>query len=701
MRQASSARETASGSSHSATTSRPAWRQTKSAASASKQRISNEPKAGVLFLKQNHVRFNAPSKSESVFFDECNREIICLKNGIQIPGDTKLKTRVVFQSTDHQDPVKIEFLLPIEKRILSIKFNSTRTVLAYHVERNIIEFFNVRETTDPDGQSKFSLEDKKYVQASRAKNSKLIGFLWTGPMELVIITDLSVEYYHVDANRRRLKHIKLFQSTTNWFVYQPPVATNNRVVDILDEPQEDPYSILMVSTGSLGNSMQPYMFSRGQVTRLQRFEVEGNWHDNEKLELFERSITIAHLYGHVRLLVLQHESLNIKSRGAQIVLYTVEPESGTTSKTHTLDLDVNGRFAINVLDNLVIAHNQPSKSSFIFDIAIESTEKSDYARHFVSLIDSRPIRQLKLTTSDNAESTDVNKVDMYSLNWVFFQPNFIVDAKLGLLSTLEIDLPAMQDALQDNPLLLSFLAHRSDSEDVILKKCKQIVADSYEKAVKSQQLQVNPLAEVSSAFEVLGKLAVSALELEPRKPSSGEPVVTSNRRSSSLSRLGSSSVPTGQIVNKEPQHEKDIYGVSLYQEDIQREVFRWFESETHEQPACLHFITSTLLEFIFVIRRSNKNVEFCIYEQLLKCLMNGRRYFQIVQMIRSEIFKDSKQLACLLLSMRSQYRPAAQLGLDMFQRLDCLTGLVEVIDLNSDSAQSSTRLEQSVELEAT
>lgn len=65
--------------------------------------------------------------------------------------------------------------------------------------------------------------------------------------------------------------------------------------------------------------------------------------------------------------------------------------------------------------------------------------------------------------------------------------------------------------------------------------------------------------------------------------------------------------------------------------------------------------------------------------------MNAKRYFQIIQMIRSDIFKDSKQLACLLLSMRDQYRAAGQMGLDMFQRLDCLTDLVEKIDLNSDS----------------
>lgn len=101
----------------------------------------------------------------------------------------------------------------------------------------------------------------------------------------------------------------------------------------------------------------------------------------------------------------------------------------------------------------------------------------------------------------------------------------------------------------------------------------------------------------------------------------------------------------------------------------------------------MHFTISSLLEFIFFVRRYEKNVEFCIYEQLFKCLVNDRRYYQLIQMIRSEIFKDSKQLACLLLSLRNKYKPAVQLGLDMLHRLDCLTGLVESICIMPDSLE--------------
>uniref|UniRef100_A0A6G1SHH4 Uncharacterized protein C18orf8 n=1 Tax=Aceria tosichella TaxID=561515 RepID=A0A6G1SHH4_9ACAR len=616
----------------------------------------------LLLLKQNHATFQAPSKKESVFFDECNREIISLTRDFEQVN----KTRVVFQRTEQIS--RVEFVLPIGKRILSIKLNSTRTVLAYHVERNLIEFINVREQLDSSGQIEYALDSKRYVQSSKAKNSKLVGFLWTGVNELVIITDLSVEFYHLDSARHRLNYVKMFQSSTNWFVYQPVVSTGLPPPASEQQPNVncDTYSILMVSIGSQGNSMQPYMFSCGRILKLQRFDVEGNWRDSEKMELFERSITIAQIYGLVRLLVLQHESLNVRAKGAQIVLYTVNPDTGVTSKTHTLDLDVSGRFAINVLDNLVVAHDQPSKSSFIFDIMIEATEKSDCPSHFVSLIDSGPIKQLVLD--------DGKPVDMYSLNWVFFQPNFIVDAKLGLLTTLELDLDSLHLVFKDSNLMLQFLARRRNLENVIVSKCKEIVCKAHKQATSfDNDDPCSPIAEISSTFEQLAKLVISAPEL----PDSHKNNSKSNQNEYAHRR---------EVEEKQQQHQhrettKTGIAASIYQEDIQREIFRELEdnrgSDNHsltslderQAAAHYHFVSSVLVEFVYVVRRHKKNVEFCIYEQLLRLLMRAGRHFQMVQMIRSEILKDSKQLACSLLSLKDQYHPAAQLGLDMLYRL--------------------------------
>lgn len=511
--------------------------------------VTSSKSPRVLFLKQSHVTFEAPTQKVSVFFDECNREIISLSS------EAGSKTKVLFQATDRFD--KVQFTLPVEKKILSIKFNPSRTVLAYHVEKSNVEFINVQTSRDGAGQLNYVLDGKRYVQSSRNKTNKLFGFLWTGELELVMITDISIECYHVDPQRRRLKFIKSFQSSTNWFVYQPPI--NSRVTGCQSDSTNDSnsYSILMVSTGSIGNSIHPYMFDRKQVTKLQRFDVEGNWHGSDKLELFERSITIGSLYGRVRLLVLQHESLNVRSKGAQILVYTVDHESGLTTKTHTLDLDVSGRFAINILDNLVIAHDQPSKKSFIYDIMIDSTEKSDCPKHYVSLVDSQPIRPLLLEGKSE-------RIEMYSLNWVFFQPNFIIDAKIGLLSTLHLDLFAIREVIQDDLILLSFLAHRRYSEQIILSKCGEIVSRAYNSATSGSVITNSPLADVSSTFEVIGKLIVSAPEI--------------------LRKTANEKQPVSEAVSMNPIRDEisSNYCVTLPQEDIHREVFKRFESANYK-----------------------------------------------------------------------------------------------------------------------
>lgn len=586
-----------------------------------------------LYLEKSHVRFRPPSKTVSVFFDECNREVISVTTGA-----TDSKTKALFLSVDHNGH-KIELNLPVEKKILSIKLNPTASVLAYHVEKSYVEFFNVKKNSSDQGSQIYSLDDKRFVQSTRAKNSKLIGFLWTSTTEVVMITDIDIEYYSVDAARRRLRHLKSFPSATNWFVYQPPKALMG-----LDSEIKSQYSVLMVSTGSLSSTMQPYLFRRSQIYRLQKFDVEGDWQCGDRLELFERSITIAFLYDYVRLLVLQHESLNVKSRGAQILIYTVDPRSGFTSKTHTLDLDVSGRFAISIHDNLVVVHDEPSKTSSIFDIMIKSTEKSDCAGHFVSLIGSQPLRSPPPDDSGK-------RMDMYSLNWVFFQPNFIIDAKLGLLFILHIDLDAVQNYLQDSILLLSFLSNRRRSEKIILKKLRLIVSDSCSLVRKGSQISMNPLTEVSSAIEIVAQLVVSA---------DSETYATTRDR----------------IDN-----EADQTNARLTQEEIQREVLQQLDEPKDSSPALTQFVISTLVEFIFAMGKQEKNVDFCIYNQLVRLLVREKRYYQLAQMIRCGILRDSEKLAYLLMSDEIQHERTSEMGLNMLQRLDCVPEMMSSMSL--------------------
>lgn len=60
---------------------------------------------------------------------------------------------------------------------------------------------------------------------------------------------------------------------------------------------------------------------------------------------------------------------------AEIALWRLSRDN--TLKVATLALDVNGRFAINTSDNLVLVHHQSSKSTVVFDLKWLNTSQKD------------------------------------------------------------------------------------------------------------------------------------------------------------------------------------------------------------------------------------------------------------------------------------------------------------------------------------
>ena len=49
----------------------------------------------------------------------------------------------------------------------------------------------------------------EYSQAVKGKMSKILGFVWTSPFEIVFITDCGIELYTVIPDKRTLKNIKV------------------------------------------------------------------------------------------------------------------------------------------------------------------------------------------------------------------------------------------------------------------------------------------------------------------------------------------------------------------------------------------------------------------------------------------------------------------------------------------------------------
>lgn len=509
--------------------------------SASKQCFNNqqEMKKLPLYLDEESVRFEPVSQKVSIFFDEYNHEIITTrKDNRNLRDDT---VEINFQNAINTN-WRLTLNLPTRKRVISIKFNPGHSILAYQTGQDSIEFRNVHYKL-VGGQDIYTLDPNlSYRQSVSYKNSSILGYIWTNDCDIVIVTNLSIEYYHVKRDKQSLDSVKIFSSSTNWFVFQPGIDHQKQTIS------EGP--ILMVSTSSSGSVIQPYKFNLRQIVRLTKFEVEGPWQrmDNDSSSpLLEKNVTISTIYGKIRLLVLQHEMLNKNSTGAQVLIYTIDSRSGQTTKTHILDLNMNGRFAINILDDLIIVHDQPSKTSLLYDIELYQTEKNNLLNHYKSVLDARPImgQHSESAPSSSTETISINP-DLYSISWVFFQPNYIIDAKRGLLWRLKIDLNVMIESVSDQDLLLDFLALRRKAKYHIIKKCRKLAQETCRWSTTGLAIEnnLNPLEEMSNIFEKLshmtiaendnqrGDVARQSMSPQPQSTASSSPVNTSARDTS-------------------------------------------------------------------------------------------------------------------------------------------------------------------------
>lgn len=69
----------------------------------------------------------------------------------------------------------------------------------------------------------------------------------------------------------------------------------------------------------------------------------------------ERDVTLAILYGTPSILILRHQS---GAQLAEVHVHTLNGPGQSPIKSHVLRLELYGRFAINVVDNLILVHHQ-------------------------------------------------------------------------------------------------------------------------------------------------------------------------------------------------------------------------------------------------------------------------------------------------------------------------------------------------------
>lgn len=107
-----------------------------------------------------------------------------------------------------------------------------------------------------------------------------------------------------------------------------------------------------------------------------------------------KDVTLAQLYGTNAILILRQPP----NRPFEVVIYLLNGPGLAPKKSHILKLGQSGRFAMNVVDDVVIVHHQATASSMLFDIALSSseTEHGTGATIHSPIIPAKPIRPFQL-----------------------------------------------------------------------------------------------------------------------------------------------------------------------------------------------------------------------------------------------------------------------------------------------------------------
>lgn len=546
----------------------------------------------ILELDPNTVRFEPVSKLTNVFFDEANCQVFAVRSG----GTTGVVVK------GPKDEESISFRMLDKGDVMSIKFSADKKILSVQRSFKSIEFINFNG--EPD-----SLE---YSQSCKGKTTRILGFSWTFINEIVFVTDHGIEHYQVIPEKHSLKSLKVYNVSVNWYVYQPENC------------------LLLLSSGSLCNVMHPFQFRPGAAYKLSKFEIDlPAAPKTQKVCLLERDVSIATVYNKTCIFVLRHQPRSVGIPGAEIVIYSVIKD-GPPRKTDILKLDKSGRFAINVIDNVIVVHHQASKESMLYDIKMPC-ETDGYISYHSPVVSRCPIKPFMLKVSSipshNAVVNNEVSCELYSPNWVVFQPNIIIDPMLGCLWYVILNNEPITDIISDKSLLIDFLLLRCNSKPIILRVCHDGVSPS-------SQL---PLPTISKIFDKLNIIYKQYSDMQK---------VDSSKSSSQ----NSLSLRNTAIID---------------QSDIYTHVFTIFESNKSNPK----FVISVLLEYIRSLIQYQQSVQHFLCKLLINILVQNKLFYQLHQFLQYQILSDSKQLACLMLSLEGVYPPAYQLALDMLKRL--------------------------------
>lgn len=378
---------------------------------------------GLLELSEP-ITFEPVGPVTSVFYDAKNKQVFSVRsNGA---------TGIVVKSPNKQQKT---FVLEDRGPILSIKFCGSQQILS--IQRNVLslDFHNF----DASGQ----IDPIEYALVPKNKNSQIHSFLWTGPTELVTVSEVGIDIYSVVPGKKLVKYVRSSNTSVTWTITCPDNC------------------ILVTASKQESNSLQVWSIRNGGIVKLPSIETG--------LKLIkEKEVTVVNVYGKTFICISDKEEEIVKS----LKLYSIENDQ--VSLAHSLNFDgISGPLGIQTVDNLILVHSLQGSCTNIFDIAVtgirNQKEGSLYFDH-LSVLGKTSLSSAKSNNCDFG-GNDIS----YSPTWVVFLPNIIVDARNGQLLTVGVKI---KRAISGNAMTLcNFLLHRHFGKQPVLNHLKSCLAD--------------------------------------------------------------------------------------------------------------------------------------------------------------------------------------------------------------------------------
>ncbi|XP_076812733.1 regulator of MON1-CCZ1 complex-like isoform X1 [Clavelina lepadiformis] len=546
-------------------------------------------------LGKNPVRFDPVSMVTNVFFDEVNQQIFAVKS--VVAGTTNV---VVKGPTDK---IALTFDMKDRGPLISVKFSYHHRVLALQRSERCVDFSNF-----VDG----ILDPIEYSQTCKGKTNKILTFHWISDSEVVFVTALGIEFYQVNTEKRFLKLIKSHTLSINWSVFSSD-------------------SVVLMAFSSK-NLMVPFSFKNCQITKLQKFEV-----DTPKVSntcLIERDVSLLSLYNALYAAVLRQPAPNTNEK-CLLDLYILSRDQ-PVRKSFILRLGLVGRFQFSVVDNLIVAHHQVSKTSMMFDVRLPGLSRSNVV-FLDPLINPLPIKPFIIKVEEfntvklKTETLD-RECDLYANSWIVFHPNIVIDAALGCMWYLKLILTDISDMFFDQCHLLDFLLLRKSSKPTILEVCKQALSPIHRA----------PVTHVASIFSKLNQVYKDYIDAE---------------------QFYEQKLESQPDVRHVPHHRNNVV---LDQNDVFTQILEPFAANKNID---YQFKFAVLTEYLKSLDSLKIKVKHFIYELLITVMVNGGGTFQLQQFLHHKVIRDSKLVACHLLSLESTHPACFEMALDMLKRL--------------------------------